>query len=108
MRYPHIIVITRTPLTVNTSSGGIPTEGTATTIYSGKCDAQENSKQFEVASGIVSSKGSATVFLPDGKVQLRGIAAGDSAVLTWTSGITTSGRINSTNRLDDGFQLLYS
>lgn len=105
--YPHTISVTRTVVTASTT-GGVPVDGTSSTVYSGECDAQENSKRFDVASGVVSSKGSATVYVPSGIVQGKAITTGDSVVITWCPGQTTSGRIESTDRLEDSFVVRYS
>lgn len=107
MKYPHTCVITSTAETISTT-GGVPVAGSITTLYSGKCDAQENSRQFNIQNGLVTSKGSATVFLPDGKIQSKGISAGDSVTITWTNGSTKDGRVENTNNLDDAFLLQYS
>jgi hypothetical protein len=90
------------------TTGGVPVSGSTSTIYSGRCDAQENSRQFNVANGFVASKGSATVFLPDGKVQSKGVSVGDSITITWTDGSTKAGRVESPSNLDDTFLVQYS
>ena len=107
MDYPHTIVITRTAVTAS-ATGGVPTSGATTTIYSGQCDAQEQSKRFDVARGTVSSKGGATVYIEDGLVLSKGIATGDDAVITWSAGNTESGRVESVDRLEDSFVVRYS
>lgn len=107
MKYPHTITITTTAVTVS-STGGVPVDGTTTTLYDDKGDAQENSRQFNIQNGLVASKGSATVFLPDGKVQTLGIATGDSVTITWANGDTKAGRIESTSNLDDALLVQYT
>ncbi len=107
MKLSHTIVITRTAETVS-ATGGVPVEGATTTVFSGKCDAQENSKRFDVQNGLVSSKGSATVYLNDGVVQDKGITTGDSVVVTWCPGQTTTARVESADRLEDTLLVLYS
>lgn len=106
MRFPHSITITRTAQTISTT-GGVPVDGAASTIYSGSCDAQENTRAYNVQGGIMTSKGSATIYLPAGKVQSCGVAAGDSAVITWQDGTTKTGRVDTTANLDDGLEVLY-
>lgn len=107
MKYPHNIAITRTAETIS-ATGGVPVDGATSTIYSGKCDAQENSRPYNVNAGIVTSKGSVTVFLPTGKVQSSGVIAGDSAVITWADGTTKAGRVDATTNMDDVLEVLYS
>ena len=106
MKYLHTCVITRTAETISTT-GGIPVSGTTSTIYSGKCDAQENSRQFNVQNGLVTSKGSATVFLPDGKVQSKAVSVGDSITITWSDGTTKAGRVENPSNLDDTILVQY-
>jgi 3-dehydroquinate synthase class II len=106
MKYPHTCTITRTAETIS-ATGGVPVAGATSTLYSGKCDAQENTRPFAVQAGIVTSKGSATVFLPDGKVESLGIRTGDSVTITWANGNTKSGRVDSTVNLDDTLLVLY-
>lgn len=107
MKYLHSCVITRTAETAS-STGGVPVAGATSTVYSGKCDAQENSRRFDVQSGLVSSRGSATVYFPDGIVLSKGIAAGDDITVTWQDGTTRTGRINSSDNLEDSALILYS
>ncbi len=107
MIFPHDIEITRTAITAS-STGGVPVDGSTTTIYYGSCDAQENSKRFDVQSGVLSSKGSATVYVKEKVVQDKGIATGDNVTITWCPGSTQSGRIESTDRLEDSFVVRYS
>lgn len=107
MRYPHKCVITRTAKTIS-APGGVPVDGTTSQVYSGKCDTQENSRTFNVQAGLVTSKGSATVFLPNGKVLSKGISTGDSVTITWADGSTGAGRIENTSNLDDTFLVQYS
>ena len=106
MKYPHTCTVTRTTETISTT-GGVPVSGSTSTLYSGKCDAQENSRQFNVQNGFVASKGSVTVFIP-ASVQEKGIKHGDSITVTWANGDTSTGRIESTDNLEDTFIALYS
>ena len=107
MKMPHTIVVSRTSKAIS-ATGGVPVAGSTSTIYSGRCDAQENSKRFDVQSGILSSKGSATVYVPDRIVQDKAMSTGDSVVITWCPGSTQAGRIESTDRLEDSFVVRYS
>lgn len=107
MIMPHTIVVSRIPLTIS-ATGGVPVDGSSVEVYNGRCDAQENSRRFDVQSGIVSSKGSATVYVPDGVVQDKAMNTGDSVVITWCPGSTQAGRIESTDRLEDTFVVRYS
>lgn len=107
MKYLHSCTITRTAETIS-ATGGVPTAGATSTVYSGKCDAQENSRRFNVQSGLVSSRGSATVYLPDGYVLLYGIREDDAITVTWTDGTTRTGRVDSSDNLEDSFLMLYS
>ena len=102
MKYPHTIDITRTAETISTT-GGAPVDGATSTIYCDKCDAQENSKRFDVQSGIIASKGSATVYVPDRIVLDKGITIDDDVTITWKAGSTQAGRIESVDRLEDSF-----
>lgn len=106
MKYPHTIAITRTAETIS-ATGGVPVAGATTTIYSGKCDAQENSRRFDVQSGLVTGKGSVTIFLPRYAVRDNGIATGDDFTITWADGSTKTGRLSETVNLDDGVLGLY-
>ena len=107
MNYPHNIVVQRTPVTAS-STGGVPVDGTATTVYAGTCDAQDNSKRFDVQAGIVGSKGSATVYVRRGVVLEKGIQTGDSVTITWSQDDTQTGRVESVDRLDDSFVVRYT
>lgn len=106
-RFPNTCTITRTAETIS-ATGGVPVAGTTSTIYSGRCDAQDNGRRFNVSAGIVNTRGSATVFLPFDTVLTDDVRPGDLITITWSSGTTKAGRVDNSDNLDSGLLVLYS
>ena len=104
MNYPHLCVVTRQASTVG--AGGKKVEGATSTIYSGVCDFQENSRQHDVQGGIQASKGSATVFFPVSLTD-KGFQAEDAITVTLSPTVTQAGTVNRVDRLEDSVLMLY-
>jgi hypothetical protein len=81
--------------------------GSTSTVYCGECDAQENSRRFNIASGIVTARGSSTVFLPRGAVLRDGLRELDAITITWEDGTTRAGSVSSADNLEDSLLMLY-
>ena len=103
--YPDHITITRPAFSKRSADGGYD-EGTPTTVYSGKCDAQESGRQFVVAGVEVSSRGDCTAYLPE-VVDLSEIEPDDDATVAFQGGPTIEGRITRILRTDHAVEVSY-
>lgn len=103
MDYRDHCVFTR--MATDTGAGGQLVEGATTTIYDGKCDAQENDRRQDIAAGIETDRGSIRVFLPV-SVGGLGLRENDRARITIGSD-TREGRADRVDRTDDSCLVLY-
>ena len=105
MDYNESGIFTRTTLTPGgVGSGGAAVASDPATIYSGKVDAQVNTREQEVRSGIQTDKGSSRVFFPVSVVSL-GLRPGDSATLN--NGAELTGRVDQVDDTDDSCLVLH-